>query len=760
MMRAGWAGLVLPLIVLVIPAQNLWAQDSNVQARRTLEEVVVTAQRREQSLMSVPLSIQALSGEQLKNVGVNDLTSLQFTTPGYLPDTNNGFVQVYVRGIGNAIFVGADPSVATFVDDVPQIYGVTSDNLVDVARVEVLKGAQGGLYGRNATGGVVNIITRQPSTEERTGEVLLSYGQRDTFRGAAYLNVPLSDRVAWSVSVQRDTHDSYVRNNAPSVPYSAENFPDGSFLGAPQQTADFFNAPQSPKKMYDQDFWAARTKLLFEATDNLSVTLAGSYSEKDDASSGQFFSSTPEFNQEALVGLFGSLGINAQLPDGFIQGASGKWTSSIGVENYSRIRDYSVSATAIWNGPGVDVTSITAYRNLSSATSGDNGTSTVAFIPFSVNFDRDYIYQEFRLASTFDGPLSLLGGATYLRNQVEGESDFYLLSYDIPAGSTYVDQTIDNWSIYGEVGYDLSDRFNLTVSGRYIREKNEADFTQPVRSSTDSVQSKFVPSVTLSYALDGGNAYLRWARGFKTGGVNILTAPAFYPRPSDGSIFGPETVDTYEMGWKQSLFDQRIQLTAAIFYNDYKDLQVDVRPRPQFPNITTAIVNADSARSWGVETGLNWQASNILTLGLNVGYLDAEYRDFSLAGSEVIMDFDLGGQRMPKSPKWQGSLTADLDKAINDNLRLVGNLLVSHTSNTVLKYSAFPGILPDAAGKSYWLVNARLGIKSADDRYGFYVVADNLFDEEYYIGADAGTFGNLLNYGKRRIVRGEFVYKF
>lgn len=748
------------LLTLAFSIQPVWSQDNSAQVRRTLEEVIVTAQRREQTLMSVPLSIQALSGEQLRNSGIDDLTALQFTTPGYLPDTNNGFVQVYVRGIGNAIFLGADPSVATFVDDVPQIYGVTTDQLVDVERVEILKGAQGGLYGRNATGGVINIITRQPTTEELKGELLLSYGQENTFRGAGYLNVPLSDRAAWSFSIQRDSHDEYVRNKAPEVPYSADNFPDGSFIGSPQETADFFNAPQSPGKMYDQDFWAARSKLLLQPTDDLSFTLAGSYSEKDDASSGQFFSSTPEFNQAALVGLFDSLGINAQLPPGFIQGSSGKWTSSVGVENYSYIRDYSVSGTLVWNAPGVDVTSITAYRNLRSSTSGDNGTSTVAFIPFSVNFERDYVYQEFRFASTFDGPLRLLGGATYLRNEIQGESDFFFLSYDIPAGSTYVDQTIDNWSIYGEAGYDLTDRFSLTFSGRYIREENEADFTQPIISSTESVQKKFVPSATLSYGLDGGNAYIRWARGFKTGGVNILTAPAFYPRPSDGSIFGPETVDTYEIGFKQSLLDQRVQVTGAVFYNDYKDLQVDVRPRPQFPNITTAIINADSASSWGIEGSVDWRASDVLMLGINVGYLDAEYKDFALSGSEVIMDFDLGGQRMPKSPKWQFSLNADLDQPINDGFRVVGNLLVSHTSSTVLKYSAFPGLLSDAKGKSYWLVNARAGVKSTDDRYGFYLVADNLFDEEYYIGADAGTFGNLLNYGKRRIIRGEFVYRF
>lgn len=769
------------MFALSLLSPTVFAQEANESASNgsNLEEVIVTAQRREQNVMSVPLSIQAISGEQLTNNGIEDLTSLQFKTPGFLPDTNNGFVQIYMRGIGNAIFLGADPSVATFIDDVPQIYGVMLGNLVDVDRVEILKGAQGGLYGRNATGGVVNIITRQPSTEAMRGDFVVSYGEKDSFYAAGYLNLPLSDKIAWSISVQHDTHDAYVANGAPKVPYTAVNFPTGAFLPipngsapvpagpgltvyqyTPQQTANFFNAPHNPPDVFDQDFWAGRTKLLFEPTENLSFTLAGNYGKKDDTNSGQFYSSTPAFNQAVLTGLFDTFGITTNLPPGFIQGKTGKWGSSIGVDNNTYIRDYSASGTLVWNGPEIDLTSITAYREMRTSTAADSGTSTVAFVPLFVNFDRDYIYQELRAVSNFQGPWRFLGGATYLKNNLAGKTDLFFLSYQIPLGSTQVDQTIHNWSIYGEVGYDITDRWNLTVSGRYMNEKNEADFTLPIESGTVSEQDKLVPSATLSYALDGGNAYLRWARGFKTGGVNILTAPAFYPQPSDGSIFGPETVDTYEVGIKQSLFDRRLQVTAAVFYNDYQDLQVDVRPRPQFPAITTAIINADSAETYGAEASVVWRVVDPLTIGLNVGYLHAEYKDFALSGSTVLSDFDLSGEQMPKAPEWQYSLNADLDQPISDNLNLVGNLLVSRTSDVIFKYAAFQGVLPNAVGESYWLVNARVGVRTDDDKYGFYLVADNVFDEEYHIGADAGSFGNLLGYGQRRIVRGEFSMKF
>ncbi|MCK9564211.1 MAG: TonB-dependent receptor, partial [Bacteroidales bacterium] len=371
-----------------------------------------------------------------------------------------------------------------------------------------------------------------------------------------------------------------------------------------------------------------------------------------------------------------------------------------------------------------------------------------------------YFYQELRATSSGEGPWRFLGGASYLDNNLSGRNDVYFLSFEVPFGSTKIDQEIRNWSVYGEVGYDITDRLSLTASGRYMREKNDADFTLPVVSSTSSTQKKFVPSATLSYGLDETTLYLRWARGFKTGGVNILTAPAFYPNPSDGSVFGPETVDTYEAGFKTSLFDRRMQLTGAVFYNDFRDLQIDVRARPAYPAVTTAIINADSAQTYGAEASLAWQVSAPLTLGVNVGYLKAEYDDFSLSGSAVLADFDLSGKQMPKAPKWQLSLDAALDKPISDSYRLVGHILAAYTSDVVFKYSALPGVLPDAEGDSYWMVNARVGIATADDRWGVYLVADNLFDEVHHIGADAGTFGNLLNYGTPRIIRGEVTYRF
>ena len=164
-----------------------------------------------------------------------------------MPNTASGFTEIYIRGIGNDIYSGADPSVATFVDDVPHIWGSSSDSLLDVERVEVLKGAQGGLYGRNATGGVVNVITRQPNTEKLEANSLLDYGEKSTLRAASYPNLPVNDRIAVNVAGERDHQNAYMPNYSPASLYTPAMFPSGSSIGgSPQATANLLNSFHVP----------------------------------------------------------------------------------------------------------------------------------------------------------------------------------------------------------------------------------------------------------------------------------------------------------------------------------------------------------------------------------------------------------------------------------------------------------------------------------------------------------------------------------
>jgi iron complex outermembrane recepter protein len=728
-----------------------------------IEEIVVTAQRRSENVLNVPTSIQATTGLQLQTTGIKMLTDLQFITPGYNVSSSNGYTQIFIRGVGNALFVGADPSVATFIDDVPRIFGTMVDNFVDVERVEVLKGAQGGLYGRNATGGVVNIITKQPSTEEAKGDFRISYGTKKTFQASGYLNVPISEKLAWSAAVERRSRSAYIKNDALKNPYQASYFPGPTSLGTPAQTAAILNSGVNNKDVGNEDFWAVSTKILIKPSERFKITFAGDFSNKNDSNGNHTFEITPAYEQAVLAGTLAAFGIPSNLPPGFIQGNPKKFHISNGDPGFVRLKDYGVSATAVWELPTFDLTSISAYRQQKTFFLSDLGAASVPLTNAFVRTRKHFYYQEVRAISTFEGPLHLIGGATYLKDYARFATDVNVLTPVIGFPVAAATIRVKNYSFYGQAAYDFTDHITLTASARYIHEKN--NYVSGFSGATfRQTEHKILPSANLSYKLDGGgNVYVRWARGFKSGGINPVADITAFPNPSaDGGVIKGETIDTYEAGYRGTFLDRKLQLTAAVFYNDYRDIQTAAHANAANANtIILALINAGSARTYGIEGTLTWRVIPALTLGLNAGYLNAKYKDFKLLSSAVLDPFDLSGTRMTNSPEFQGSVSANLDTPMNDDFRIVGNVLVQRTSSVLYQVSGFPGVLPPAVGPAYWLTNARIGIRTTDDKYGLSIYANNLFNNAYV------TFGNSnagnatqLNWGNPRIVGVELSAKF
>jgi iron complex outermembrane receptor protein len=647
------------------------------------------------------------------------------------------------------------------------------NNFVDVERVEVLKGAQGGLYGRNATGGVVNIITKQPSTEEVKGDLLFSYGTKKTFQGQGYLNIPISEKLAISFAAQRRSHEAYIKNLTPDNPYTAGMFPSGGFLptgaggafeaNTPAQTAAFFNKGVDNRNISNEDFWAVDSKILLKPTENFKITFAGDYSRKNDTNGNANFNTTPAFTQSILAATFQSVGIDTAFPAGFVTGNPSKFKAANGNVGFVQNRDYGVSATMVWSLPGVDLTSISAYRRQHTYFTDDLGGSSVPLTSALVNNHKHFWYQELRAISTFDGPLHLIGGATYLSNYFRGATDVYLLGNFANFPVARATDRVKNYSLYAQAAYDFTDNITLTASGRYIHEKNNA-FFQISGTPFTSKEHKFLPSATLSYKLQGGgNIYVRWARGFKSGGINVVADVAAFPNPSkDGSVFKGETVDTYEAGFRGTLFDRKVQLTGAVFYNDYKNLQTAAHANAaNANNVILALINAGTARTYGVEGSLNWRVIPAITVGVNAGYLNAKYKSFKLVSSTVLEPFDLSHTQMINAPKYQVSFNGNLDTPINSDFRVVGSLLVQRTAKQLYQVTGAPGVIPDAVGPAYWLTNARIGIRTADDKYGFAVYANNLFNNRYvtYGNSNAGT-STQLTWGNPRIIGAEVSAKF
>jgi len=721
-------------------------------AQKDDDVIIVTAQRREQNLLDVPLSISAASGDALAAQGIREVSDLQLTTPGLISNNGAGYVQLFIRGVGNTIFVGADPSVATFVDDVPRIYGSLVNDFVNVERVEVLKGAQGGLYGRNATGGVVNIVTHKPDPNAFAADLRARYGSYDTVSLAGYVNVPLSDGLAVNMSATRETHKGYIKNAlTTTTPYTAAMFPSGSYLGTAQQTADFFNgAVNPPGSLGKKDFWAVEGKLRYESS-NFDITLAGDYADKNDDSGNEYDNIDPENARALSQYILQTFGINAVLPTGFYDRGSGKFVAARSERGLATIKDYGVSATANLHLAGIDLTSITAWRKNNTEYLDDQAGVAPTILNIDVSLHKKYFYQELRGVSTGSGPLQYLFGASYLNTDVSGNS---VITYYPPLYATTPTTStggVENWSVYGQVGYDLTDALNLTVSGRYIKEKNSVTYSSPVIGTTKVSAEKFLPSATLSYKLaGGGTVYARYAKGFKAGGVNTVDPPTAYPTDF-GKIFKPEQVDTYEVGIRTPFAGNRGQFTAAVFYNGYKGLQTFTSGNAANPGIVFAIVNAGSARTYGAEATVSYKVTDAVDLAVNAGYLNAKYKNFANNDGTVLNTFDFSGKTMLFSPKWQLSFTGNLDQPINDSTSLIGSLLASYTDDVKFFNSSTPGV-PDPVQKAYWLVNAQLGFAFDNKRYELLAYANNLFDKGYYTSGNAGGFGRQLRWGNPRVI--------
>ena len=513
-----------PAAAQISPSNTGSAPATTTGSGDSLEEIQVTAQRRSQSILSVPLSITAATGDQLQAAGIQDITDLELVTPGMNVSDSSGYTQVYIRGVGNSIFVGADPSVATFVDDVPRIYGSMVNNFIDVQRVEILKGAQGGLYGRNATGGVVNILTTQPSTTDFKADGRLEYGEHETFELATYVNLPVNDELAVSFAGERIKHNPYVASGAPASSYTAANFPGGSALGTAAQTAAFLNSGIDSHGTADADFYAFDSKILFKPTDNFKFTIAGDFSNKTDSSGNQLAQVSPAVTQGVLGAFLGLYaGATPDLPPGFLKGYTTKFVSTINSPGFVDLKDFGISGTAVWSLPGVDLTAISAYRGQHTDFLTDLGAASVPLFGADVDNVKHYEYQELRATSTFDGPFHVIGGGSLLTSHYNGRTDLNILApliTDVP--TAYAIDKVKNYSAYIQPEYDITNALTLTASGRFVHETNVATFPGTVAPDTASLtQQKWLPSATLSYKLPiGGVAYARYAEGFKAGGVN------------------------------------------------------------------------------------------------------------------------------------------------------------------------------------------------------------------------------------------------
>ncbi|MDP9422000.1 MAG: TonB-dependent receptor [Pseudomonadota bacterium] len=751
-------------------AQPAWAQDAEQVAAEPNEqaeeagaepaetgEIVVTARRRAEALQDVPIAVTAYSGEQLEREGAIDITDVGDTTPNVTLETSRGTnttLTAFIRGVGQQDPVaGFEQGVGMYLDDVylnrPQ--GAVLD-IYDVERIEILRGPQGTLYGRNTIGGAVKYVTRRlpDDPEVKIRANLGTYGQKDLVISAGG---GLTEGFRVGASVARLSRKGF-----------GENLTTG-------------------EENYNKDIWAVRGTVEMEPTDAISLKLSGDYTWDDSNARGGHRLIPSQCN--ALCGH----AIYPVLDDEFD-------TRGALADPKQKVRSGGVAAhLSVEVADGFTLKSISAYRASKSNTPIDFDALPEIDVDVPAKYKDHQASQELQLEID-RGPLAGVIGAYYLDANASNIFDVRLYTtcptvprpgcvIALPGLSAVTQGDVDTktWAIFGDFTYDISDQWSVSVGGRYTSDKRharifranyilggqpglggDAGFGNGVQlgAPTSNFDGKrkdtaFTPRASVSFRPnDNHNIYLSYSRGFKGGGFDprgLTTAtprsnPAVPPTAEDiydFMAFDPETVDSYELGWKGSLFDKRLRMAVALFRANYKDVQVPGSAGgvtaggvPTFVGITT---NAGKARFQGVEVEANWAIAedlaaegDKLNFAGSIGYLDAEYREFltvvnrNEAGAPVpAHEEDMADHReVQNTPKWTMSGSVNYDTPLHTG-RLNLNSTLSYRSKSQQFELAAPGI----DQKGFALLDASIVWRSAGDRFSIGLHGKNLTDTRY-----------------------------
>ena len=551
-------------------------------------EIIVTAQRRAQSVNKVPMSITALDTKALEVKQVATMADLAFASPGIRAGQQQGVTRIFIRGIGlNSFSSGADPSIAFYADGVyvgrPT---AQASSFYDVQRIEVLRGPQGALYGRNATGGAVNVLTQAP---ERTagGYINLTAGNYGLFEGEGAVNLPLSTNGDWRSRISAHIVD----RGGYGYDYTAKH------------------------DVNDAKTQSVRGQLQYENGTGLNVRLIADYHHENDYD--DYTTSFGAYPGYTLQGLAGTVDPNGNPIKGIaITGGQDAATALVGKTNVREGESVTLNAT-IPLAQGLSLNSITGYRNWDRYNGSDSdGTSAGLGNTYYTENSRQ-ISQELVLNYN-SGKFNLVGGLSYYHEKIDNHVFVPFVQY----GLQYIQNgymKIDAYAAYAQATYSILPKLRVTAGGRYSSETRDevGTFTLGVTSDTSgkSTWSKFTPKfgIEVDVAPDV-MAYASATNGFKSGTYNIgQVNPAIQP----------ETIWAYEAGINGKFFDRKLQLHAAYFHYDYTNLQVN-----KVIGIATVTTNAASAKIDGFEVSGSLKVVPGLTLDGSFNYIDSRFTTF------------------------------------------------------------------------------------------------------------------------------------
>ena len=698
------------------PAASTIAPDG-ADSTTTVGDIVVTAQKRAENLQRVPIVITAVSGTQLATAGVNSLPELGAVTPGLNVRTTGGAVfQPAIRGIGTSSNVVENP-VALYIDGVylaQQREG--NRELPDVEQVAILKGPQGTLFGRNATGGVIQITTRRP-TQEFTGEATVGIDNYATFRGSGFVSGGLANGVAASLSADATTQgEGYGKN-----------------LTTGHDTFQIAHAI------------SVRGKLLFDLDPKTSVLFIADYLDRKDYT----YSFVP------YPGTSFSVPLPGPLPN-----PRDTYSS---IDPYASFRGGGISMTIERNLDFAKLVSITAYREgRSDYLFEDVPAGQPVFyvgVPSGDQPNRQFS-EEVQLVSEKNGPVTYTGGVFYFYNRNANSPvlrQFFPVFYGNPPAPvlanlnqntvTYGSEQTQSVAPYGQLGIRLFEGTNLTLGGRFTYEQRTLT-GQLIANHYNGVSLVTLynpPSLTINkptwrIALDHQFipdilGYISYNRGIKSGGFNILT-------PSN-PVYLPEKLDAYEAGLKTELFDRRLRLNAGGFYYNYTNLQVI-----QFVGVSQTIVNGAKARLYGLDVDFTGRVTPELTLS---GGLEAEHARFTsypgavgsipkATGGATLISVDASGNRIPLAQNFVGTLAVDYEKPVSFGT-IHANLTANYNGDYKIEADNF------LMQGSYTLLNGSLAWRPKGDRFEVKIWARNMLNALVLNNSSSQAPGYPTSYG-------------
>jgi iron complex outermembrane recepter protein len=736
--RSGGVSLLVLAIgsTMAVFASSALAQDAAAAQpwQGQIEEILVTARKREQSLQDVSLSVSVVSGERLDQLGITrlDVATQLIPSVSVVPGPTGD--NLFVRGMGSGLNQGFEMSVATFIDGVHYGRGRSSRQpFLDVERIEVLKGPQPILFGKNTIGGAFNITTRRPTSEREAMVSAYWEPEFNTFQTTGVLSGPVSDDLALRLVGRRDVSEGYMKNTL------------------------------TGEDEVERDDWALRGVAVWTPRDDVVATFKGERNvSRRTGGLSQITRASPMF-----ASMIQAIDPNAEFR--LDHQKSGAGTFAPFDREFDDNKAYAGTLTVEWDADAFVLTSISSYHGYDVDYTFDPDFSPLDLIIQAWDQGYKAWSQELRVDWTSGDSLQYTAGLYYAREDLDSARQMSFNFTAVPplAGlgtskrHQRFQQDTDTWSAFGQLTWNAAEDLAVIAGLRYTDDRKKAkkdlywsqidseepdpavgalfssiglgvphDFGDLKRDTTDL-------SGGLTFEYHGSNVmyYVSYTRGFKAGGFDEASITGVL----DEIPFDDETVNSVEAGLKSRLLNDTATVNLAIFESRYKDLQVSA-----FDGVAALLVgNAAKATTRGVELEGRWVVSERLRLLSSLSWLDARYDSYPEGPCYVGQpgpSCDLSDERIQFAPKWSGSFSADWDDALAGQWRysIAGEAVYSD------RFFTSGNLNPTLAQDSFWKANARISVYTVDGAWEIAAVGNNLFDKTTAHFGENVPLANLL----------------